>query len=1464
MKKLFLSALALLASVCLYATDLNIYASGLNATQPNGTESVTIQYVLNAPATAVSVKLYHGNDAPIVIPITDNTKWAKGQNTVEIDLSAVPANTYTWAIEASAASRATSQSVSITQVAINNTQSRGMTIDDNPESPYFGTIYIANKESTGKIVSVSPDFASVNDIVTGKWTSGQNSSPMRLAIGEDGLLYVGDASDKNPNITIIDRAATNTTSLVFGGTAESTGLTKNGNISIHGSIPGLCVLGEGANRVLYTVDEDLLTGSKKAIYAYNIGELESVWTQAPSRVVFSNPDGKISNWNQNLFADGHGGFWISQNRWTDTPDLPCLGHVNSNGVMDWFSTGEITPSAAYSSSFAALFVNHDKSLIVTNTRGASQIWEPVFGEGYSVSGLTHKATIATGVSTDNYNVIMDPAQNVYVLGDNCLVGVATASENVYETPARTVNTIVSTGNVKQVTGVSLESTASVELGKTMTLVPTFTPADATDKSASWASNNESVATVSDGVVSAVAVGEAVITMTTTDGGYQATCTVTVYRNPVTGITIEPNTLTLASGFRATLDATVLPDNATDKSVVWTSDDEGIATVADGVVTAVAEGTTTIKATSVSDGEVFGSCTVTVSPAVAHISAWGLSSEKTETGYTFSFTTNMAATNAAIVFYDKASGNPVGDPVSVTVTEGDNEVAIQAAEIPGNVGQELTWAVRLTGEDNAAFSKVFESANITGRAHLVVDASPESNYMGRTYYICRTAASSTTLYVFDQNYVQLASKPTYSHGFMHQSIDENGKLWIPDWRDASSGIYIVDPADLNTCTQFFQGTRTASGTYGGIIKNGTVEVGGSSPSCFIYGKGEDRKLFSIQEDFSSVRNQPMAIYNVGKSYERSTAPDAIYPVTGNDGFTNSIFAVDKGYWVSKNCPKSSHSKTIPALEFYSMSGKLKYSSYDHRDIIDGCLGTGFTIDPVHNKLYMIDGGSANILEFDVAYDGDSVPTLTPAGKHYIGYKGATSMSMDIAGNLYVTATMSTTIDNTISMKMVVYSPATNGNNTTEVPAKAADVIKPFATLYEFGSNQSWATNAGVAMKEVEENVFEKIITFEETDNYFTFSRAQGATDNDWTSVNAHRYGTNADGDYWVTNENINNTITLEAEGTRTNSFKIPAGTYLFHVDLNTMKFNVYAQRNLQVFEVGDNQGSWDPANKIAFEEVEGTINVFKGTISFANSLSYFALTTSTATTWDINNSRYGGADNDELVDGVAGTMVQGSDKCFTIKPGTYEITVNFNTNKVTAKLIGDAVKVSEVGYATYYNSAHAYVMPENMVGYPFVAGIDLDEANKYDAGETVPAGIGLVLEAAAGTYGLLFTTGGNAPAYNDLLGTDVATNLAEADADAADYYYYALSLNAAGKLNSVGFYWMNETGAAFTNGAHKAYLRLPKGNAAPQRFYLFYGENNTTDILNVKSADEAVKFIENGKLFIRRDGVIYDATGRRVR
>lgn len=172
--------------------------------------------------------------------------------------------------------------------------------------------------------------------------------------------------------------------------------------------------------------------------------------------------------------------------------------------------------------------------------------------------------------------------------------------------------------VVNVTGVSV-SPKSLNLaeGESATLTATVSPEDATDKSVTWSTSDEKVATVADGVVKAVAAGEAVITVETKDGGKSATCIVTVEKKvvAVTGVTVDPESVTITAGQTATLTATVSPDNATDKSVTWLTSNDKIATVADGVVTAIAAGeaTITVKTT---DGAKTATCKVTVvKPAV---------------------------------------------------------------------------------------------------------------------------------------------------------------------------------------------------------------------------------------------------------------------------------------------------------------------------------------------------------------------------------------------------------------------------------------------------------------------------------------------------------------------------------------------------------------------------------------------------------------------------------------------------------------------------------------------------------------------------------------------------------------------------------------------------------------------------------------------------------------------------------
>jgi len=165
------------------------------------------------------------------------------------------------------------------------------------------------------------------------------------------------------------------------------------------------------------------------------------------------------------------------------------------------------------------------------------------------------------------------------------------------------------------------------------LTATISPANATDKTVKWSTSNNSVVTVSQGKINGVSIGEATITATSNDGNYNATCTVTVIPVPVIGISLDKSGLSLLVNETGSLNATVQPDNAANKSVTWSSSDPNIVTVdADGNIQAMAIGTAQITATT-DDGGYSATCNIEVvsitdkielsfiSSSVVYINGW---------------------------------------------------------------------------------------------------------------------------------------------------------------------------------------------------------------------------------------------------------------------------------------------------------------------------------------------------------------------------------------------------------------------------------------------------------------------------------------------------------------------------------------------------------------------------------------------------------------------------------------------------------------------------------------------------------------------------------------------------------------------------------------------------------------------------------------------------------------------------
>ena len=444
-----------------------------------------------------------------------------------------------------------------------------------------------------------------------------------------------------------------------------------------------------------------------------------------------------------------------------------------------------------------------------------------------------------------------------------------------------------------------------------------------------------------------------------------------------------------------------------------------------------------------------------------IYAYDLSSALVDKVYTFSFTANETPTSGKIIFYDATSGELVGEIALTNPVLGKNEVEIAEYSLPGNDGQQLNWAVELSAAEVTAFEAVYTGAKKYGRGHAAIDNSPESNYFGRVYVTDRRKTDSNGgLYVYTPS-LQLVGNDVYKlgrsrNGYSRPAVAADGTLFLADYTDAErSGIYVVDPSDLTTCTQFYDGTRASSGLF--TNTNGE-EIGSSTSGVGVFGSGANMVLYTMMEDGS---NPSAAVsYHIGQpdgSILKSWSNVPTWICKGfasiNASTNNAFAATEKGVWISQNDAVAVGSRT--ELVFIDKNGTLQFQQDKQM-----CKGAGLAVNADNSKLYI--SGSNNIVEYNITWNGNK-PTLELSETHSISYAQVSTLSLDYAGNLIACVGASYGSTDSNVMLLVQYTLPTT-NNTCEVPAKKADVVtkvEAAVTLYTITTNVNDLTMGSVS-------------------------------------------------------------------------------------------------------------------------------------------------------------------------------------------------------------------------------------------------------------------------------------------------------------------------------------------------------------------------------------------------------------------
>ena len=958
------------------------------------------KFTFNATAAGSATLLFADIDGNELVASHTVGTVAAGVNTVTLPQSTfatVTKDVY-WSVKMEGeAIPAISEITDVSKGIYNFYLPQGVAVDNNPESPTFSKIYIA--ESTDGAADGGSDRA--DNQKRGIFIYDQTLAELNPT--NKGIIP-SNVTLTNTTRNALKRIAINpkTNEVAFAYNASPAAVWAVSTENVAGEATNL-LAGLGfdycnslcfdENGILYIFDNGAGYPAKGSLYKIVNGEKHTIFSE----------NSKYGNADNSLASDGRGGLWIYQNR-GQLDAFNQLSHINANGEID-FEVNSTTPHdfASLNTSRGAMAYNPREDILAIGIGASGTIGVSLYQVTYDPSDVPSLeyigATPSLGKNVEG--IAFDYAGDLYALSANTerfYKFTLPTDENICTVPAPSSQKLV-LGTQCEVTVTvndpamgSVEGAGQYEKGTEVTLTPNPV---AHHRFVNWTGDKTST----DNPLKFTIEGDVALT-----ANFEATpqWTITVTANDDSMGTVSGGG-TYDDGAEVTITAT---PNATYRFVKWSND------VTDATRTFSAAENLTLQA-------IFEKV-----PNRAW--AYDLSQVADGDNYKFSFVATTAG-EATLLFADK-DGNELVAPYAVgTVAAGANTVTLAKTTFEG-VTKDVYWSVKMDGEEITAVAEITDQAkgiyDFVDMTGVLVDNNPDSKYFGEVYVqmaLNGTVGSKTQtagLFIFDQT---LAIKNTdanagiqpilpsgYTMGdnrnkFHRLEIDpKTGNLTYCYNVADNPAIFVIDRENMaGNATNILAGvaglTRTAAHCYDA---EGTLYVMDIAASKGTIYKIVDGQAIQLTEPNAKWVNASISLAADGKG----------------------------GLWVSHN---RGQMDTYYQLVHVTAAGELDYTVWqDNTNGFEGGCNRGALAYDAERQI-LAQGRNGKVELYSVAFDATTgVPTLTniaitPFTANYID-----GLAFDYAGDLYVV--------NTGTKKFYKYTIPTAENICT-VPAPSSQKL-----------------------------------------------------------------------------------------------------------------------------------------------------------------------------------------------------------------------------------------------------------------------------------------------------------------------------------------------------------------------------------------------------------------------------------------